>query len=176
VALDVTPAFGPDFMDAVQLALGKWKAVGIETDLRLKEYGAFISSTIFGRFDHMAGTLFGSWTDPESYLVRYHMPGQITNASGVNDPKVTEMIQLQRRTFDVARRREIVYDLQRHLSQHVYHLYGPPPIAVAAWEPYVRDFAPNIGFDIGGRRLQAAWLDRSPDPAQEALAVLASVG
>jgi hypothetical protein len=150
VALDVTPAFGPDFMDAVQLALGKWKAVGIETDLRLKEYGAFISSTIFGRFDHMAGTLFGSWTDPESYLVR--------------------------RTFDVARRREIVYDLQRHLSQHVYHLYGPPPIAVAAWEPYVRDFAPNIGFDIGGRRLQAAWLDRSPDPAQEALAVLASVG
>jgi ABC-type transport system substrate-binding protein len=78
-----------------------------------------------------AGTLFGSWTDPKSYLVRYHMPGQITNASGVNDPKVTEMIQLQRRTFDVAKRREIIYDIQRHLSQHVYHLYGPSSIAVA---------------------------------------------
>jgi peptide/nickel transport system substrate-binding protein len=159
VALDVTPAFGPDFMDAVQLSLGKWKAVGVDTDLRLKEYGAFISSTIFGRFDNMAGTLFGSWTDPESYLVRYHLPGQITNASGVNDPKVTEMIQLQRRTFDVAKRREIIHDIQRYLSQQVYHLYGPSPIAVAAWEPYVRDFAPNIGFDVGGR-LQGAWLDR----------------
>jgi peptide/nickel transport system substrate-binding protein len=159
VSVDVTPAFGPDYMDSVQLNLGKWKAIGIETDLRLKEYGAFVSSTIFGRFDLMASTLFGSWTDPESYLVRYHMPGQITNASGVNDPKITEMIQLQRRTFDVAKRREIIYDIQRHLSQHVYHLYGPSPIAVAAWEPYVRDFAPNIGFDVGGR-LQAAWLDR----------------
>lgn len=91
--------------------------------------------------------------------MRYHVPGQMTNASGVNVPKVTEMIQLQQRTFDVAKRREIIYDIQRHLSQHVYHLYCPSPIAVAAWEPYVRDFAPNIGFDIGGR-LQAVWLDR----------------
>jgi hypothetical protein len=92
----------------------------------------------------------------EPHHLRVH---QITNASGVNDPKLTEMIQLQRRTFDVAKRREIIYDIQRHLSQHVYHLYGPSPIAVAAWEPYVRDCAPNIGFDMGGR-LQAAWLDR----------------
>jgi hypothetical protein len=31
--------------------------------------------------------------------------------------------------------------------------------AVAAWEPYVKNFAPNFGFDYGGR-LMAAWLDK----------------
>jgi hypothetical protein len=31
--------------------------------------------------------------------------------------------------------------------------------AVAAWEPYVKNFSPNIGHDYGGR-LMAAWLDR----------------
>ena len=79
--------------------------------------------------------------------------------SGVNDPKLTEMIRLQRRTFDVARRRDIVWDIQRHLAEQVYHVYGPSARVVAAWEGYVRNFAPNLGNDYGGR-LMAAWLDR----------------
>jgi len=43
----------------------------------------------------------------------------------VDDPKLTEMIRLQRRTLDVPRRREIVYDIQRHLAEQVYYAYGP---------------------------------------------------
>jgi hypothetical protein len=77
----------------------------------------------------------------------------------VNDPKLTEMIRLQRRTFNVAKRREIIYDIQRYVSQQVWGLYGPSVSAVAAWEPYVKNFAPNIGHDYGGR-LMVAWLDR----------------
>jgi hypothetical protein len=30
---------------------------------------------------------------------------------------------------------------------------------ISAWEPYVRNFAPNIGNDYGGR-LMGVWLDR----------------
>ena len=69
------------------------------------------------------------------------------------------MIKLQRRTFNVAKRREIVYDIQRYVAQNVLGLYGPSVSAVAAWEPYVKNFGPNIGHDYGGR-LMAAWLDR----------------
>ena len=69
------------------------------------------------------------------------------------------MIRLQRRTVDVARRREIVYDIQRYLAEQVYYAYGPSASAVAAWEPHVRNFAPNIGHDYGGR-LMAAWLSK----------------
>jgi peptide/nickel transport system substrate-binding protein len=159
IALDTTAGYGPDYMDAVQVGLKNWKAAGIETDLRLKEYGAYISTTIFGKFDKMGGGLFGAWADPDSYLYRYFVPGQITNASGVNDGKLVEMIRLQRRTFDVAKRREIVYDIQRYAAQQVYQLYGPSPHAVAAWDSHVRNFGPNFGFDYGGR-LMAVWLDR----------------
>jgi peptide/nickel transport system substrate-binding protein len=157
--LETTAGYGPDFIDAVQVTLAGWKKGGIEAELKLKEYGAFVSSTIFGKFDKMGTGLFGAWTDPDSYLYRYFIPGQPLNAQGINDPKLTEMIKLQRRTFNVAKRREIVYDIQRHVSQHVWGLYGPSPSAVAAWESYVKNFAPNIGHDYGGR-LMVAWLDR----------------
>jgi peptide/nickel transport system substrate-binding protein len=157
--LETTAGYGPDYMDAVEVTVAGWKKAGIEAEIKLKEYGAFISSTIFGKFDKMGGGLFGAWTDPDSYLYRYFTPGQPLNASGVNDPKLTEMIRLQRRTFNVAKRREIIYDIQRYVAQQVLGLYGPSVSAVAAWEPYVRNFGPNIGHDYGGR-LMAAWLDR----------------
>ena len=77
----------------------------------------------------------------------------------MDDPKLSEMIKLQRRTFDVVKRREILYDIQRYLSQHLYYLHGPSVVSVAAWESYIRNFAPNLGHDYGGR-LVAAWLDK----------------
>src|SRR5207245_11390438 len=69
------------------------------------------------------------------------------------------MIKLQRRTDKEKKRREIVYDIQRHFSQQVYFTFGASVSAVATWMPYVRDFGPNIGPDYGGGG-GAAWLDK----------------
>ncbi|HEV2056900.1 MAG TPA: ABC transporter substrate-binding protein [Methylomirabilota bacterium] len=157
--METTAGYGPDYMDGVEVTLAGWKKGGIEAELKMKEYGAFVSTALFGKFDKIATGLFGHWADPDSYLYRYFMPGQALNASGVNDPKLADMIRLQRRTFNVAKRREIIYDIQRYISVQVYAFYGASVSAVAAWEPYVRNFGPNIGHDYGGR-LMAAWLDR----------------
>jgi ABC-type transport system substrate-binding protein len=77
-----------------------------------------------------------------------------------NDPKLNDMILLQRRSFDESKRREIIFDIQRYFSQQAYHLFvSPAAKVVSAWEPYVKNFMPNIGNDYGGR-LMGAWLDR----------------
>ena len=160
VPLETSGGFGLDFMDAVQIVQRNWKAIGIESDLKLKEVGAFVSSSIYGRFDKLMMMIRGGLVYPDPYLVHQYMPGQPLNAAGVDDPKLSEMIRLQRRTFDVSKRREILYDIQRYLSETVYYLLvGPSAMVVSAWEPYVKNFAPNLGNDYGGR-LMAAWLDR----------------
>ena len=160
VPVESTASWGPDMVDLVQIMMRNWKNVGIETDLKFKESGAFIASVLGRKFEKVAFTLRGGSTSPDPYLVAGHLPGQPQNSAGVNDPKLTEMIKLQRRTFDVAKRREIVYDIQRYLSQQVYYLYtSPSSKVIGAWEPYVKNFMPNIGNDYG-QRLMAAWLDR----------------
>jgi peptide/nickel transport system substrate-binding protein len=158
IPLETTPGYGPDWMDAVQVALRNWKQAGVEIDLKLKEYGAFISSALFGKFEKMIVTLRGGTTDPDAYFSPF-LPGEPLNSSGVNDPKLTELIKLQRRTFDEKKRREIVYDIQRYASQQVYYGYSVSVSAVGAWMPYVKNFGPNIGHDYGGR-LMVAWLDK----------------
>jgi len=157
--VEATLAWSPDYVDNLQVDMKNWKAGGIETELKSKEFAAFMSTTIFGKFDKMAHSLRGGTPVPDITLYAAHIPGQPLNSSGVDDPKLTEMIRLQRRTYNVSKRREIVYDIQRHLAEQVYYHYDPSTTTVSAWEPYVKNFAPNIGHDYGGR-LMVAWIDR----------------
>ena len=151
--------YGPDFDDFVQITLKNWKAAGIEGDLKLKEYGAYISSTIFGKFDGMFLGLRGAWADPEAYFYRWFMPGQPLNVWGVNDPKLIDMIKLQRRTFDVPKRKQVIFDIQRYLADQA--LFGPDGSIkiLSAWDAHIKNYMPNNGFDYGGR-LMAAWIDK----------------
>jgi peptide/nickel transport system substrate-binding protein len=151
--------YGPDYDDFVQITLKNWAAAGIQGDLKQKEYGAFISSTIFGKFDGMFLGLRGAWADPEAYFYRWYMPGQALNVWGVNDPKLTEMIRLQRRTFDVPKRKQIVFDIQRYLAEQALFGVDGSIRILSAWDAHVKNFMPNNGFDFGGR-LIAAWLDK----------------
>ena len=128
-------AYGPDFLDAAQIIVKNWKAAGIDAELKLKEYGAFISTAIYGKFDDMIYGLRGAWVDPEAYFYRPFMPGQPLNIINVNDPKLTDMINLQRRTFDVPKRKQIVYDIQRYLAEQGYFGADGSVKVVSAWEP-----------------------------------------
>jgi len=148
-----------DFLDALQVDVKNWKAAGFHVDLKLKEYGAFISSTIYGKFDQMYRGLRGAWADPEAYFYRVFMPEQPLNVMPVNDPKLTEMMRLQRRTFDVAKRRQIIYDVQRYAAEHGYFGVDLSAKVVSAWEPYIKNYMPNNGFDYGGR-MMAVWIDK----------------
>src|SRR5262249_48692276 len=160
LAAESTNSWGPVFSDVVQAILAQWKKAGIETDLKLKEGNAFIASVIGRKFEKVALTLRGGATTPDPYLFSPHMPGSPLNTAGVNGPKLTDMLKLQRRTFDEKKRREIVYDIQRVCSQQAYYLYVSPSAKVlSAWEPYVKNFSPNISLDYGGR-LMIAWLDK----------------
>ena len=107
----------------------------------------------------MFAGLRGAWADPEAYFYRSFMPGQPLNVGNVNDPKLTDMIHLQRRTFDVAKRRQIVYDIQRYLAEQAYFGANGSVKVVSAWEPHIKNYMPNNGHDYGGR-LMAAWIDK----------------
>jgi peptide/nickel transport system substrate-binding protein len=160
IPVESTGSWGPAFSDVVQSILAQWKRVGVESELKLKEGNAFIASILGRKYEKVAMTLRGGATTPDPYLYSGFMPGSPLNTAGVNDPKLAEMLKLQRRTFDEKKRREIIYDIQRLAAEQAYYLYVSPSAKVlSAWEPYVKGFSPNISLDYGGR-LMVAWLDK----------------
>src|SRR5882724_11378956 len=59
VPLDATLGWSPDYVDLLQVVMRNWKEAGIETELRGKEFGAFISSVIYGKFENLTHSLRG---------------------------------------------------------------------------------------------------------------------
>jgi peptide/nickel transport system substrate-binding protein len=146
-------------VDSMQLVQKDLKAVGIDVKIDQKEYGAYIATCFYGKFDSMTYGPQTGFLEPDNFLFGQYYPEELKNQSHINDPVVADMLVRQRRTFDVAKRRDIIYDIQRHLAKKQYYVQMPSGIYIGVWEGALKNYAPNMGYDYGGR-LMAAWLDR----------------
>ena len=97
--------------------------------------------------------------EPDNFLFGQYYPGETKNQSHINDPVVADLLVRQRRTPDVAKRREVVHEIQRHLAKQQYYVQLPSAMGIGVWEGALKNYGPNLGYDYGGR-LMAAWLDR----------------
>jgi peptide/nickel transport system substrate-binding protein len=146
-------------VDTAQLILKYLKDVGIETRLDQREYGAFIASCYFGKFDSLTYGPQTPYVDPDNFVYGMHYPGELKNQSHVDDPVVTDLLVRQRRLFDVGKRRDALHDLQRYLAKQQYYIQLASIVYIAVWDGALKNYGPNLGYDYGGR-LVAAWLDR----------------
>jgi len=157
--MDFTTYGSQILIDISQLVLKHLKDVGIDVKLNTKEYGAYIATTFYGKYDSMAFGPQTGFQEPDNFLYGQYHPGEIKNQSHINDPVVADMLVRQRRTHDVAKRREVIYEIQRYLAKQQYYVQMPSAIQIAVWDAAVKNYAPNVSYDYGGRLL-AAWLDR----------------
>jgi peptide/nickel transport system substrate-binding protein len=146
-------------IDQSQLLLKNLKDVGINATLDQKEYGAYISSCFYGNFPSMTYGPQTPFLEPDTFLYGQYYPGQPRNQSHINDPQVADLLVRQRRTFDVAKRREVIFEIQRYLARQQYYVQMPSGVYIGVWDAALKNYGPNVGYDYGGRLL-AAWLDR----------------
>ncbi|MGH7304661.1 MAG: ABC transporter substrate-binding protein [Candidatus Rokuibacteriota bacterium] len=158
-AMCFTTYGSPVLVDIMQLVQKDLKTVGIDVKIDQKEYGAYIATCFYGKFDSMAFGPQTGFLEPDNFLFGQYYPEELKNQSHINDPVVADMLVRQRRTLDVAKRREIIYDIQRHLAKQQYYVQMPSAVSIAVWEGALKNYGPNMGYDYGGR-LMAAWLER----------------
>src|SRR5262249_60853489 len=157
--LNATGGYGADIVDSFQLAQRHLKDSGIDAELKLQEYGAYMSTTFQGKYEGLAMGPFSIAWEPHSSLYGMYMPEQSRNSSQVNDRKIVAMLKEEMRTRDLEARRSIIFDIQRYAAEQQYYVYLYSPTYTGSWRPYVKNYAPNPSFDYGNR-VAALWLDR----------------
>ena len=157
--LNVTGGYGADIVDAFQLAQRQLKEGGIEAELKIQEYTAYVSTTALGKYEGMAMGPFSISWEPHSVLYGMYTPEQPRTSSHVADPKIVAMLKEQMRTKDVEARRKVVFDLQRYAAEQQYYVYLYSAMITGSWRPHVKNYGPNISFDYGNRAAEL-WLDR----------------
>jgi peptide/nickel transport system substrate-binding protein len=154
-----TAGLGRDLVDAAQLVQGYLKAVGIEAELKLQEYGAYVATTAQGKYDGMIYGPVSLALDPDGPLYGRYIPDHPQNRGYVNDPRLTAMLKEQRRTRDLEARKKIIIEVQRYIAEQQYYVYANSITVTATWQPYVKNYGPNHTFDYGCRAA-ALWLER----------------
>jgi ABC-type transport system substrate-binding protein len=72
---------------------------------------------------------------------------------------LTDLLARQRHTAEVAARRSLIHEIQRHAAAQQYIIEVYSPVTMFVWDGKLKNYGPNLGYDYGGR-LVAAWLDR----------------
>ena len=157
--LTVTTGYGRDLVDDAQLVQRYLKDVGIEAELKIQEYGAYVATTVQGKFEGLVRGPIGIAWEPDSRLYRAYASDSSWNTGHVNDPTLTAMLKEQRRTKDLEARKKLIYDIQRYAAEQQYYVYLNSNTITGSWQPYVKNYAPNQSFDYGNRAA-ALWLDR----------------
>jgi peptide/nickel transport system substrate-binding protein len=159
-----TPGYGQVFVQMGELVQQDLKQVGIDADIKMQEYSAYISSTFLGKFEGGNRLVFGletPFTEPHDFLYQMYHPKGTRNHASVNDPKLTAMLEQQMRTLDRAERKKQIFDIQRYLAEQMYYPPHAASMRTAALQPNVRDFFPRSDFGLGGEVVPKVWLDHA---------------
>jgi peptide/nickel transport system substrate-binding protein len=157
--LTATSGLGRDLVDAVQLVQRFLRDVGIEVELKLQEYGAYMATTAQGKYEGMVYGPVNLAVEPDGPLYGRFIPDHPMNRGHVNDPQLTAMLKEQRRTQDLEARRQIIFAIQRYIAEQQYYVYANSVTVTASWQPYVKNYGPNHTHDYGSRAA-ALWLER----------------
>jgi peptide/nickel transport system substrate-binding protein len=157
--LTVTSGLTRDLVDDAQLVQGYLKAVGIDAELKLQEYGAYVATTVQGKFEGLVRGPIGVAWEPDARLYRAYASDSSRNIGHVDDATLTAMLKAQRRTKDLEARKKLIYAIQQYVAEQQYYVYLNSGTITTSWQPYVKNFAPNHSFDYGNRAA-ALWLER----------------
>jgi peptide/nickel transport system substrate-binding protein len=114
------------------------------------------------RKDYMVAlNLTGSTVDdPDQTLYENFSCGAEGNYNGYCSPEIDKLIDRQSREEDQAKRKQLVWDIERRLAAD----YARPIImynrGAACWEPYVKGLTIGINSIYNGWRMEDVWLDK----------------
>jgi ABC-type transport system substrate-binding protein len=163
VDLISSPGYGQTWVQGVELMQQDLKSIGVDASIKMQEYTAYVGTTFQGKFQGGNVIVYGletPFTEPHDFLFSMYHPKGTRNHAGVNDAKLTAMIEQQARTLDRAARKRQIYDIQRYLAEQMYYPPGSTGITTSGLAPYVRDFYPPSDYGRGAEVYPKVWLER----------------
>jgi peptide/nickel transport system substrate-binding protein len=156
----VFTGYGAAWADIIDLVANYLREVGINVQIVNKEYGAYIKTLTSRNYDDMVLALHKPYVIPDGFVYDRYQMNTYRNLSFVDDAKLRELAQAQRREKDPARRKALLDALSREEAQQQYYIHFTSGVYVASWPSYVKNFNTNLGYDYGAR-MEAAWFEKS---------------
>lgn len=117
-----TPTMFPEMLPVAQLLKEQFKAVGVDLEINVMEWAAYLAAERKREFQAQIGGFSGR-PDPDVYVYgEFHSkaPG---NVSRLNSPRVDQLAEQGRRTTDLEKRRQVYADAQKAIVDEAGFLF-----------------------------------------------------
>ncbi|MBV8085291.1 MAG: ABC transporter substrate-binding protein [Chloroflexi bacterium] len=157
-------AYGDVFNQGVELVQKEIKDAGINVTFQAQDYAAYVSSTYLGKFAEgtMVWGLETPVQEPNDYLFSMYDPAGPRDHGGVNDPKLTQMIEQQKIELDSAKRKQEINAIQQYIGEQEYYVQGPDGLATVAAQPWVKNFYWETDYANIPEVFSKVWLQGKP--------------
>jgi peptide/nickel transport system substrate-binding protein len=157
-------AYGDTFNSGAEATASMLKDAGFNVQFVAQDYlKDYIQAkgTFFGNYDGVFYGLQTPFTDPHDYIFSMNHPKSARNHAGIDDPKLTAMIDDEEKTFDEAARVKKVQDIQRYWIENVYYVPLAVGSAYSFRQPYLKNYNYSSTYGFAAEALAAAWDDRA---------------
>lgn len=147
------------YRDPAVILLDQLKSIWIDGELELIETANWVPKLI--RQDYQMGlSLVGNGVDdPDQQFYESYVCGSRTYM-GYCNPDIDRLVDQQSREPDQARRRQIVWEIDRRLQQDVVRPMIYYTRAATCWRPEVKGLTLMVNSTYNGWRMEDVWLDR----------------
>jgi peptide/nickel transport system substrate-binding protein len=148
-----------DYTEALVTLLGK---VGIKTTLQVVAATADRTARLL-RNDFDIGTTGGGQTmdDPYDQIVNYVSSGGANNYGKLTNPELDKLLVDQEQTLDAAKRKDMVWDLQRKMLEWATFVPFAELTTVFGAQPYVENFPASRAFVVtSAHKFEGVWLNK----------------
>jgi peptide/nickel transport system substrate-binding protein len=149
----------PPFRNAAVLLIDQLKRVNIDGELEIIDTSLYFPKILRKDFT-VALNFQGSGPDPDPTLDQFYGCGSSLNWDGYCNPQVDKMIEQQSTEGDVARRKQILWAIERKLAEDVARPIILYDRFATCWQPYVKGPTMMVDSIFNSNRGEDWWLDK----------------
>ena len=159
--------YGDPYDDAAEAMVPMLQAGGFKPKVLVHDYSSKFFPDIYssGNFVGMGNVLQSFSTPGQNLTAMYHPDGSF-NRNKWDDPKIQEIIKKQAEELDLEKRKALVYEAQRYISNTMHNV----PLLVQSWTGYtvVHPFLknaqvhrnPSNSYSYGSQGHLYLWMDK----------------
>ena len=158
-AIVTTRNVGP-YRDAAMLLIDQLKEIYIDATLNAIDTTQWYPTVM--RKDYAVGVTVSEngLDDPDQQFYENFSCGAERNYTGYCSPEVDTLIDRQSSEPDAAKRKQIVWEIERKLAEDAARPAIFYPVSAACWQPYFKGHTMMVNGNYNGWRLEDAWLDK----------------
>ena len=160
LSVTVTTRNAGGYRDAAVLLIDQLKEVYIDGSLNAIDTTQWYPTVM--RKDYAVGLTVSEngLDDPDQQFYENFSCGAERNYTGYCNAEVDRLIDRQSSEPDIAKRKQIVWEIERKLAEDAARPAIFYPYSAACWQPYFKGHTMMVNGNYNGWRLEDAWLDK----------------